>query len=474
MQAQQIPFEKIADIFAMRIIIDTPAEHEKELCWKTYSIVTEHYTPDETRLRDWITVPKPNGYESLHTTVITPGGQSVEVQIRSVRMDEIAENGYASHWSYKGIMNDQGLNRWLLGVKRLLQNDGIKSDIGTISLPIEDIFVFTPEGDLRRLPSGATVLDFAFDIHTNLGIKCAGAKINGKPAAIRERLTTGDVVEITTGKNQKPSQDWLSFVVTSKARAKIRQKLKEEEAKTALSGRELLERRMNNWKLELNDENLFYLIKYYKYKTVTDFYTALANSAVDIAEIKQLVTAREKADEAEQRRDAAAPGIASSRIQKKVQEKSHDYLLIDDSLRSVGYKLSRCCNPIPGDEVFGFVTVKEGIKIHRINCPNASRLLNNYPYRIQKVRWRESIVNENFQVAIKITSYTDQGLSRQITEIVNSFSLSVRYFSVNSNKKGLYEVKIELFVPDNQILDKLLFNLKKIKGVKSVSRISNV
>ncbi|MDD2424665.1 MAG: RelA/SpoT family protein [Bacteroidales bacterium] len=474
MQVQQIPFEKIADIFAIRIIIDTPAEREKELCWKTYSIVTEHYIPDETRLRDWITVPKSNGYESLHTTVMIPGGQSVEVQIRSGRMDEIAENGYASHWSYKGIKNDQGLNRWLLGVKRLLQSDDKNREAGVVTIPLEDIFVFTPEGDLRRLPSGATVLDFAFDIHTNLGVKCASAKINGKPSAIRERLSTGDVVEITTGRNQRPSQDWLSFVVTSKARAKIRQKLKEEEAKTALTGRELLERRMNNWKLDLNDETLFFLAKHYKYKTITDFYTALANEEVDLSEIKQLVTSRQKADESDQKGEGDALFTSTPRIQKKEQERSYDHLLIDDSLKSVGYKLSRCCNPIPGDEVFGFVTVREGIKIHRINCPNAARLLDNYPYRIQKVRWRESIVNDNFQVAIRVSSYTDNALSRQITEIVNSFSLSVRYFSVSNNKKGLYEAKIELYVPDNQILDKLLFNLKKIKGVKSVSRISNV
>ncbi|MCK9304825.1 MAG: TGS domain-containing protein, partial [Bacteroidales bacterium] len=347
-------------------------------------------------------------------------------------------------------------------------------EAGVVTIPLEDIFVFTPEGDLRRLPSGATVLDFAFDIHTNLGVKCASAKINGKPSAIRERLSTGDVVEITTGRNQRPSQDWLSFVVTSKARAKIRQKLKEEEAKTALTGRELLERRMNNWKLDLNDETLFFLAKHYKYKTITDFYTALANEEVDLSEIKQLVTSRQKADESDQKGEGDALFTSTPRIQKKEQERSYDHLLIDDSLKSVGYKLSRCCNPIPGDEVFGFVTVREGIKIHRINCPNAARLLDNYPYRIQKVRWRESIVNDNFQVAIRVSSYTDNALSRQITEIVNSFSLSVRYFSVSNNKKGLYEAKIELYVPDNQILDKLLFNLKKIKGVKSVSRISNV
>ncbi len=472
-QSQQIPFESIADIFAIRIIIETPPETEKELCWKTYSIVTEHYAPDISRLRDWITFPKPNGYESLHTTVKTPEGQVVEVQIRSTRMDEVAENGFASHWSYKGVKNDKSLNVWLTGVKKMLESSFNNDKTGEIPLQLDEIFVFTPEGDLRRLPKGASVLDFAFDIHTNLGIKCSGARINGKPAAIRDCLETGDVVEIFSNKNQKPSQDWLSCVVTSKARAKIKQKLKEEETKVAREGKELFERRMTNWKLDLNDDTLFFLIKHYKFKTVTDFYTALVHSDIDPAEVKSLVTARQRQPDSAAQKEAQINLTSAGKVPKKDEGQDRDYLLIDEKLKSVGFKLSKCCNPIPGDEVFGFVTIREGIKIHRIGCPNAARLLGNYPYRIQKVKWRESIAGENFQATIRISSYTDQGLSRQITELVNSFSLSVRYFSINDNK-GMFEAKVQLYVPDNQVLDKLLFSLKKIKGVKSVSRISNV
>jgi GTP pyrophosphokinase len=471
MLAQQIPFENIADIFAIRIIIDSEPEREKELCWKTYSVVTEHYTPDISRLRDWITVPKPNGYESLHTTVTTFSGQRVEVQIRSTRMDEIAESGYASHWSYKGVKNDQGLDNWLASVKKLLESTGKREGPDIINVAIDDIFVFTPDGDLRRLPKGATVLDFAFDIHTNLGVKCSGAKINGKTASIREKLNTGDVVEIMSGKNQKPSQDWLSYVVTSKARAKIRQKLKEEAGKRARTGKELLERRMTNWKLELNDDILFYLIKYYKYKTVTEFYTALADSEVDISDVKAVAVARLKQEEAvAEQKDM--PAITGRPLRKESDHEA-DYLVIDEKLNNVGFKLSKCCNPIMGDEVFGFVTIREGIKIHRIGCPNAARLFDNYPYRIQKVKWRESLTGQNFQTTIRISSYSDQGLSQQIMEVVNALSLSVRFFSINENK-GMFETKMQLYVPNNQMLDKLLFNLKKIKGVKTASRISNV
>ena len=469
MQAQQIPFEGVADIFAIRIIIDAPLEREQELCWKAYSMVTEHYQPDTSRLRDWITVPKSNGYESLHTTVTAQNNQRIEVQIRSARMDDVAENGHASHWSYKGVKNDEGLNAWLGGVKSLLESQDKRPENQFLDFVIDDIFVFTPDGDLRRLQSGSSVLDFAFDIHTNLGLKCSGAKINGKPGSIREKLKTGDVVEIMSTKNQKPSSDWLNFVVSSKAKAKIKQKIKEEEGKQIQAGKELFERRMANWKLEISDDLLNYLVKHYKYKTIGEFYAALADDKVDIIDVKAQVSLRETRQEAELRDPLTSQ--VPRHIHKEVN--TSDFLIIDEKLNNVGFKLSKCCNPIMGDEVFGFVTIKEGVKIHRIGCPNAARLMDNYPYRIQKVKWKESSTGQSFQTSIRVSSYGDSGLSQQIMEVINSLSVSLRFFSINEHK-GMIEAKMQVAVPNNQVLDKLIFNLKKIKGVKSVSRTTNV
>jgi GTP pyrophosphokinase len=471
MQVQQIPFEAIADIFAIRFIIESDPENEKDLCWKVYSRVTEYYTPDTSRLRDWITMPKPNGYESLHTTVSNAAGDVVEVQIRTRRMDEIAESGHASHWSYKGVKQEVGLDTWLQGVKKLLEASGKSgyADAAIFNLSLNEIFVFTPDGDLRRLSAGASVLDFAFDIHTNLGLKCAGAKINGKPASIRERLRTGDVVEIMSNKNQKPSMDWLNFVITSKARAKIKQKLNEEESKRAAIGRELLVRRMNNWKIELNDERLQLIIKNFKFKTVPEFYSALATGDLDIADVKLFLNDKLAQPVVSEQKDV--PGTPVMREEKQSGSKS-DYLIIDDKLNNVGYKLSKCCNPIHGDEVFGFVSVKEGIKIHRLTCPNASRLISNYPYRIQKVKWREEASGQIFQTSLRISGYGESKADREIVETVGQFPVSLRFFSINDSG-GKFEAKLQIAVPNNQILDKLIFSLKKIKGVKSVSRVSN-
>ncbi|MBP9018973.1 MAG: RelA/SpoT family protein [Rikenellaceae bacterium] len=471
MQAKQIPFEEVADIFAIRIIIDVPdasSEKEKELCWKVYSFVTEHYEPDTSRLRDWITVPKSNGYESLHTTVTAQNNQRIEVQIRTSRMDDVAENGYASHWLYKGVKNDASLNAWLTSVKNLLESPYKKPE-AQFNLFSNDVFVFTPEGDLRKLPADSSVLDFAFDIHTNLGLKCSGAKINGKLCSIREKLKTGDVVEVITSKNQRPSSDWLNFVVSSKAKAKIRQKLNEELGKQIQAGKELFERRMSNWKIDVNDEVLNFLVKQCKFKSIGEFYSALAVGTLDIMDVKDILSSREE------REESGVGEESSFQTQKNIQKSydGSDILMIDDKLNNVGYKLAKCCNPIMGDEVFGFVTVKDGIKIHRIGCPNAARLISNYPYRVQKVKWKESSEGSNFQTSIKVSSYLDFGLSQQIMEIVNNLSISMRFFSISENK-GMIEAKMQVAVPNNQVLDKLLFNLRKIKGVKSVTRITNV
>lgn len=469
MVTQQIPFEAVADLFAIRIIIDSPEEREKELCWNVYSIVTKSYTPDTDRLRDWITVPKESGYESLHTTVKTKDNHVIEVQIRTVRMDDIAENGYAAHWSYKGVKSEAGLTKWLAGVKMLLESGNMSEGLSELELSLNEIFVFTPEGDLRRLSAGSSVLDFAFDIHSNLGVKCSGARVNGKPASIRERLKTGDVVEIMSNKNQRPSIDWLNYVVSSKARAKIKQKLKEEAGKRALEGKELLERRINNWKLEFNDEVITFLLKHFKYKTAPEFYVDIVNEVIDIAQVKTVLTVRESEKGLPESREQFIP--PPPRVDKPVTESTTDYLVIDDKVNNVGFKLSKCCNPIMGDDVFGFVTIREGIKIHRMSCPNAARLIDNYPYRIQRVKWREGATGQSFQAALRISGYEESSTGQQIMEIINMLNISLRHFSI-SEQKGRLEAKLQVLVTNNQQLDKLIFNIRKLKGVKSVSRVS--
>lgn len=469
MVTQQIPFEAVADLFAIRIIIDSPEEREKELCWNVYSIVTKSYTPDTDRLRDWITVPKESGYESLHTTVKTKDNHVIEVQIRTVRMDDIAENGYAAHWSYKGVKSEAGLTKWLTGVKTLLESGNMSEGLSELELSLNEIFVFTPEGDLRRLSAGSSVLDFAFDIHSNLGTKCSGARVNGKPASIRERLKTGDVVEIMSNKNQRPSIDWLNYVVSSKARAKIKQKLKEEAGKRALEGKELLERRINNWKLEFNDEVITFLLKHFKYKTAPEFYVDIVNEVIDIAQVKTILTVRESEKGLPESREQFIP--PPPRVDKPVTESTTDYLIIDDKVNNVGFKLSKCCNPIMGDDVFGFVTIREGIKIHRMSCPNAARLIDNYPYRIQRVKWRDGATGQSFQAALRISGYEESSTGQQIMEIINMLNISLRHFSI-SEQKGRLEAKLQVLVTNNQQLDKLIFNIRKLKGVKSVSRVS--
>lgn len=470
MQNQQISFESVADLFAIRIILDAPLEREKELCWQVYSIVTSNYTPDTKRLRDWITVPKENGYESLHTTVSTKDGQVIEVQIRSSRMDDIAENGYASHWAYKGVKSGGALVEWLNVVKATLERGGVPQANNSLQLYLDEVLVFTPNGDLRKLAQGSSVLDFAFDIHSNLGVKCSGAKINGRAVSIREKLKTGDVVEIMTTKNQKPTMDWLNYVVTSKAKTKIKQKLKEEELKRAEEGREILERRLSNWKYTYNDDLISYLIKYYKFKFASELYAAIANESIDLISIKTVLNEREVSPAVDSKNVAIAATAKESKIPPTHES---DYLIIDTNVSNVGFKLAKCCNPIMGDDVFGFVTIREGIKIHRMDCPNAARLIENYPYRIQKVRWRENIIGNHFQASIRISGYGEATGAQQIMEIVNNLGIALRNFSI-SETKGRLEAKMQVALSNNQQLDKLIFNLKKLKGVKSVNRIANV
>ena len=473
MQKQKVGFEGVYDVFAIRFIIDCPQDSavEKDLCWKVYSYVTEEYEPDTSRLRDWITNPKPNGYESLHITVRNKDGAYIEVQIRTRRMDEEAENGNASHWAYKGIRHEEAMDKWLTSVRNVLEHPGKVNPEDVPQPPGKEIFVFTPSGELRILPSGASVLDFAFNIHSGLGCRCTGGKINGKAVSIKEKLSTGDVVEIMSGKNQKPSQDWLNFVVTSKARNKIRQELNEEEFKKASQGRELLGRRLKNWKLEFPDEYVTELLKKLKFSSLNSFYAAVSDGTVTLDFIKNYIL--DHASMVRENIEQAKAEFAASGTKNWEDSHSSDDILVINArdLKGLDYKMAKCCHPIFGDDVFGFVTRTEGIKIHRISCPNASRLLSLYPYRIQKVRWAETPSGGSFQASLRIVSSNDSLVINKIMDIVNVFKASIRSFNVNENQRnGTYEILLKISVPSNTELDKVVSQIRLIRGISKVSR----
>lgn len=390
MIAQKVPFEGVYDVFAIRFIIDAPDDSavEKALCWKVFSLVTEEYESDTKRLRDWLTNPKPNGYESLHITVKNKAGAYLEVQIRTKRMDEVAESGLASHWSYKGIKKEATLDGWLNSVRSILEGKSTLSEFysdGEETTVNNDVFVFTPSGELRKLPAGASVLDFAFEIHTNVGVKCTGGLVNGRSVPIREKLKTGDYVEILKGKNQKPSADWLNYVVTSKARSKIKQFIKEEEYQKANDGKELLASKCRKWKFEIMDEDLAALMKKYRMKTLNSFYEAIGDLRIDPLDVKKFVEFRHEAHHIDIQ-GSIAPADEIS--EKESTAKESDVLIVDAAnVKNLDYKFAKCCQPVFGDDIFGFITRLDGIKIHKISCPNAARLLDEYPYRILKTRW---------------------------------------------------------------------------------------
>lgn len=469
MQKQDVPFEGVYDVFAIRFILDVPLEKEKEACWQVYSLVTQEYKPDLSRLRDWISKPKENGYESLHTTVENRDGAKLEVQIRTVRMDLMAESGHASHWSYKGIKAVKGLDEWLLDVKKMLETPGLLSQ-DTPHKDLEEIFVFTPNGDLKQLPKGACVLDFAFSIHSNLGMTCTGAKVNGKVKSIREELHTGDVVEIMSRKDQKPSRDWLNIVISSKARSHIKSRLKEEEGKMSRLGREMLERRMKNWKIELTEETLSILAKQFKFKSIGDFLIAINDYKMDLQAVKDFLADSTKADSREKdEKDSSA-----SRLAEKATKDRGDYLVISDKLDNISYKMAKCCNPIFGDDVFGFVTATGGISIHRMSCPNASRLISQYPYRIQKVRWRQTSTSSQFRTGLKVIGNGDASVSNAIMECVANTGASIRAFRISERQKNKLEfvAEMELSVGNKAHLDKVVSALKKLREVTNVLRTS--
>lgn len=482
MQKQKVGFEGVYDVFAIRFIIDceNDREVEKALCWKVFGYVTEEYESDTKRLRDWLSNPKPNGYESLHITVKNKQGAYLEVQIRTKRMDEMAESGLASHWSYKGISHEKTLDIWLKSVRNILEHNSDVYDEDLPEPPSKEIFVFTPSGELRRLPSGATVLDFAFDIHSNLGVKCTGAKLNGKAVPIREVLKTGDVVEIMSGKNQKPSADWLNFTVTSKARNKIRQKLSEFEFAKASEGKELLSRRLRNWKIELEDDTMAALMKKYQHKTLNSFYAAIGESIIDVYEIRDFIQnqtqVQQTATNESQKSDVQKSASSKSDAQKSLQEnpKNADDILVIDAknVKHLDYKMAKCCNPVFGDDVFGFVSRLDGIKIHRMSCPNAARLIEMYPYRIQKVRWSESPSSSNFQVSLRVIAAHEPSVVNELMDVINTFRASMRSFNVSDNQRtGTYDISLKIAVPSNLELDKVISQIRVLKNVIRVNRL---
>lgn len=473
MRKQNVEFEEVYDIFAIRIILKSEVKNEKSDCWRTYSIVTDFYQPNPLRMRDWISVPKSNGYESLHTTVITPSGKWVEVQIRTERMNEIAEKGLAAHWKYKGGEGDKSLDIWLTKIREVLEDPEAEAldflDTLKPSLYAKEIFVFTPTGDLKKLPVGATVLDYAFDIHSGLGCTCIGARVNGKNVPIRYELSNGEKVEIITSKTQKPKNDWLSFVVSSKAKNKIKAFLKEEAQKNAEQGKEILQRKLKNWKIDYNDITLKKLLKHYKLKTVTDLYALIASEKSDFMEMKEILLEKPETPKMPDKIEE----VMVDRIVKPLTSKSEDFLIIDDKVDNLDYKLSKCCNPIFGDSVFGFVTINEGIKIHRINCPNAEQMISRYGYRVVKAKWTSSDGSALFQADIKVVGVDEIGLVSRITEVVSKdLKVNLRSIKINTND-GMFEGFLTLFVQDTVHLNGLINRLKRVKGVLNASRISS-
>ena len=471
---QNTPFEGIYDLFAIRVIFDTPLDKEKSACWQAYSIVADIYQPNPKRLRDWLSVPKSNGYESLHTTVLGPQGKWVEVQIRTERMNEIAEKGLAAHWKYKGGKSESGMDEWLKNIREILENPDLNAvdfmDEFKLDLYDKEVFVFTPNGDLHKLAKGATALDFAFSIHTNLGIKCVGAKVNGKNVPIKYALNNGDQVEVLTSPTQKPNQAWLQIVTTSKAKNKIRQALKEIEFKDAEIGRETLLRRFKNWKIELEDGRLSRLAKKKGFKTVSDFYQAVAQEKIDIHEVRETYLDLEKRDSVTGAETRTAETFTQELAPLPETASKEDVLVIGEDLKNVEFRLAKCCNPIYGDDVFGFVAVSGGIKIHRTDCPNAPQMISRLGYRIVKARWSGKSIGSQYPITLRVVGHDDIGIVTNITSIISKEkSVLLRSISIDSNA-GLFQGNLTVMVSDNKELENVIKKIKNVKGVKSVSR----
>ncbi|MEO6903101.1 MAG: bifunctional (p)ppGpp synthetase/guanosine-3',5'-bis(diphosphate) 3'-pyrophosphohydrolase [Bacteroidia bacterium] len=468
-----VPFEEIYDLFAIRIIIDTKPEKEKADCWRVYSIVTDFYHPSPDRLRDWISTPKANGYESLHTTVMGPEGKWVEVQIRSVRMDELAEKGYAAHWKYKDSANESQLDDWIRKIREILENPQESAleflDDFKLNLFADEIFTFTPKGEMKTLPIDATALDFAFEIHTKIGERCIGAKVNHKLVPLSYKLKSGDQVEILTSSKQKPKEDWLGYVVTARAKSKIKNALKEEKRKISDDGREILERKFNHLKIDFTIQNINDLTTYFKLPNIQELFYRVALGNINIKHLKDFHQENGKIIHKSGRIKKVESTQSLEQLVTAARGKL-DMLVIGEDLKKIDYKLSPCCTPIPGDDVFGFITINEGIKIHRVNCPNAIQLLSNYAYRVVKAKWTSKELI-SFLSGIKITGIDEVGLVNNITTIIsNELNVNIRSLNFDTND-GTFEGTLMVFVHDTTHLTELMKKLKKVNGVLTVTRI---
>lgn len=474
MKKQKCEFEGIYDLFAIRIIIDAPLELEKIQCWHVFALITNMYQPNPKRLRDWLSVPKSNGYESLHITVKGPENKWVEVQIRTERMDEVAERGLAAHWRYKGIKSEGGMDEWLTSIRRALENNDDMQVIDQFKMDLyeDEIYVFTPKGDLMKFPKGATVLDFAYRIHSNIGNHCVGAKINGKVVTFRHILKSGDQIEVMTSTVQKPKQDWLNIVKTSRAKAKIRLALKETQVKDGLYAKEMLERRMKNRKIEMDEGTMSHLIKKLGFKETNDFYRQIADETLDINHViekYQEIQAYDNNLQGQQQTRSADEYSFENSI-KNFTKSNGDVLVIDRNLKGIYYQLSKCCNPIYGDDVFGFVTVSGGIKIHRKDCPNALEMRKRFGYRILQARWSGK-ADSKYTITLKIIGNDDIGIVNNITSVISKEeNIMMRSINIDSHD-GLFSGNLEINVEDTSKLNQLIKKLRIIKGVKQIIRL---
>ena len=477
MKKQKVDIDGVFDLFAIRIIIDSAPEREKQECWQVFSIITDMYQSNPSRMRDWLSVPKSNGYESLHITVLGPEQKWVEVQIRTERMDDIAEHGLAAHWRYKGIKGGQsGVEEWLAGVRSALESgdDHQLMDQFRMELTEDEVFVFTPKGDLFKLPAGATVLDFAYAIHTKVGNMCTGARISNRNVTIRQKLASGDQVEILTSNNQTPKQDWLNIVTTSKARNKIKQTLKEMESRQASMAKEELERKMKNRKLDYDEPALMHTMTRMGYRVVTDFYNALAEGRLDTNAVLEAYATQLRRDRGEE--DKATPAQSAQQFVMQANENLHktntaqeDVLVIDSNIRGLEFQMAKCCQPVYGDNVFGFVTSGGGIKIHRENCPNAPQLRERFGYRIVKAKWSGKGTGK-YPITLHVIGHDDIGIVNNITSIISKEEkILLRSISIDSHD-GLFSGTLTVMLEDTSKLENLLKKLKTVKGVKNVSR----
>ena len=474
MKKQKCGFSGIYDLFAIRIIIDSPEQQEKMQCWQAYSIITDMYQPNPKRLRDWLSVPKSNGYESLHITVLGPENKWVEVQIRTERMDEIAEHGLAAHWRYKGVKSESGVDEWLGNIRAALEhNDDLQlMDQFKLDLYEDEVYVFSPKGDLYKLAKGATVLDFAFHIHSGLGCKCVGAKINDRNVSIKEVLHSGDQVEIITQNNQKPNRDWLKIVKTSRAKSKIRLALKETQAKTGLYAKEMLERRFKNRKIDIDESVMSHLVKRLGFKEMSDFFKQIADEKLDLNEVvDKYLEVRDydmNANPTQPARSAEEFNFDNPNEEKT--KESDDILVIDKNLKGIDFSLAKCCHPIYGDDVFGFVTVNGGIKIHRCDCPNSSELRRRFGYRIVRARWSGKGTSQ-YSTIMRIVGNDDIAIINNITSIISKEDkITLRSINIESHD-GLFTGNLTILLQDTIKLDSLIKKIKTIKGVKQVSRL---